>query len=190
MRGGVVADWQGESRDRGSKNRTKRTVFMNRAPIAKEAPAISGLQHQRRPKYRPRMKDLRRPVFCHAARLWQAADAGDDGLWRAPRRSLRCNVSCGPALRRNRGYRYSEHLSIRPRFEKRTRFLRRNSANPPVNSRTLNPIKSVRAQVSAEEWQTRVDLAACYRLTATYGMTATIAHHISCRVPRTHHHFL
>ena len=34
-----------------------------------------------------------------------------------------------------------------------------------MNARTLD-ITSVRNQVSAEEWQTRVDLAACYRLVA------------------------
>ena len=44
--------------------------------------------------------------------------------------------------------------------------------------------------MSAEEWQTRVDLAACYRLTAMYGMTEMIANHISCRVPGSHDHFL
>jgi len=46
-------------------------------------------------------------------------------------------------------------------------------------------VKSVREQVSAEEWQARVDLAACYRLTAMYGMTEMVANHISCRVPGT-----
>src|SRR5260221_3416774 len=62
--------------------------------------------------------------------------------------------------------------------------------NPPVNSPAIKLIKSVREQVSAEEWQTRVDLAACYRLTAMYGMTEMIANHISCRVPGSHDHFL
>ena len=38
--------------------------------------------------------------------------------------------------------------------------------NRPVNSPAIKIVKSVRDQVSAEEWQTRVDLAACYRLTA------------------------
>src|SRR3984885_3437424 len=61
---------------------------------------------------------------------------------------------------------------------------------PPVNSPAIRAVKSVREQVSAEEWQTRVDLAACYRLTAMYGMTEMIANHISCRVPGTHDHFL
>src|SRR5260370_30546991 len=60
----------------------------------------------------------------------------------------------------------------------------------PGNSPAIKLIKSVREQVSAEEWQPRVDLAACYRLTAMYGMTEMIANHISCRVPGTHDHFL
>ena len=62
--------------------------------------------------------------------------------------------------------------------------------NPPVNSPAIKIVKSVREQVSAEEWQTRVDLAACYRLTAMYGMTEMISNHISCRVPGSHDHFL
>ena len=60
----------------------------------------------------------------------------------------------------------------------------------PVNSPAIKVVKSVREQVSPEEWQTRVDLAACYRLTAMYGMTEMIANHISCRVPGSHDHFL
>src|SRR5256885_10146918 len=47
----------------------------------------------------------------------------------------------------------------------------------------LKTKKSVREQVSAEEWQKRVDLAACYRLMDLYGMTEMTANHISTRVP-------
>ena len=47
--------------------------------------------------------------------------------------------------------------------------------NPPVSSPAIKVVKSVREQVSPEEWQARVDLAACYRLTALYGMTEMIA---------------
>lgn len=50
--------------------------------------------------------------------------------------------------------------------------------------------KSVREQVSAEEWNTRVDLAACYRLMAEFGMTEMIANHISARVPGQEGEFL
>ena len=48
----------------------------------------------------------------------------------------------------------------------------------------------VRDQVSAEEWSTRVDLAALYRLVASEGMTDLAATHISARVPGPEHHFL
>ena len=50
--------------------------------------------------------------------------------------------------------------------------------------------KSVRDQVSAEEWQTRVDLAATYRLIAHYGWDDLIYTHLSARVPGPEHHFL
>jgi ribulose-5-phosphate 4-epimerase/fuculose-1-phosphate aldolase len=49
---------------------------------------------------------------------------------------------------------------------------------------------SVRDQVSAEEWQARVDLAAAYRLVALYGWDDLIFTHISARVPGGEHHFL
>src|SRR5579885_2692573 len=44
-------------------------------------------------------------------------------------------------------------------------------------------IPSMRERVSPEEWEVRVDLAACYRLVDFYGMTDMIANHISARVP-------
>ena len=50
--------------------------------------------------------------------------------------------------------------------------------------------KSVREQVSKEEWDTRVNLAACYRLMAEFGMVEMIANHISARVPGTQNEFL
>ena len=52
------------------------------------------------------------------------------------------------------------------------------------------PQKSIREQVSAEEWQLRVDLAACYRLVALYGWDDLIFTHISARIPGPEHHFL
>jgi ribulose-5-phosphate 4-epimerase/fuculose-1-phosphate aldolase len=48
----------------------------------------------------------------------------------------------------------------------------------------------VREQVSAQEWQTRVDLAAAYRLIALYGWDDLVFTHISARVPGPEHHFL
>jgi len=50
--------------------------------------------------------------------------------------------------------------------------------------------QTVREQVSTEEWQTRVDLAAAYRLVALYGWDDLIFTHISARVPGPGHHFL
>jgi len=49
---------------------------------------------------------------------------------------------------------------------------------------------SVKDRVSAEEWETRVNLAACYRLAAHFRMTDLIYTHISARVPGPEHHFL
>jgi len=56
---------------------------------------------------------------------------------------------------------------------------------------TASPKTStIREQVSAEEWQARVDLAAAYRLVALYGWDDLIFTHISARVPGPEHHFL
>jgi len=48
----------------------------------------------------------------------------------------------------------------------------------------------VKAMVTEEEWQQRVDLAACYRLVASYGWDDLVFTHISARVPGPGHHFL
>jgi ribulose-5-phosphate 4-epimerase/fuculose-1-phosphate aldolase len=45
-------------------------------------------------------------------------------------------------------------------------------------------------QVSAEEWQTRVDLAACYRLVASFGWSDLVFTHITARVPGEQDRFL
>lgn len=45
--------------------------------------------------------------------------------------------------------------------------------------------RSLRNQVSEQEWKTRVDLAACYRLMAMYGMTDMIYNHITAKIPGT-----
>ena len=44
-------------------------------------------------------------------------------------------------------------------------------------------IESVKGQVSPEEWQTRVDLAAAYRLVAMYGWDDIVFTHITAKVP-------
>jgi ribulose-5-phosphate 4-epimerase/fuculose-1-phosphate aldolase len=45
-------------------------------------------------------------------------------------------------------------------------------------------------EVPRDEWQTRVDLAAAYRLVALYGWDDLIFTHLSARVPGPEHHFL
>jgi len=45
------------------------------------------------------------------------------------------------------------------------------------------PIPSMRGRCSEQEWQARVDLAACYRLVDLYGLSDMMANHISVRVP-------
>jgi len=44
-------------------------------------------------------------------------------------------------------------------------------------------IPSMKDRCSAQEWQARVDLAACYRLVDLFGMSDMMANHISVRVP-------
>ncbi len=51
-------------------------------------------------------------------------------------------------------------------------------------------IPSMKGVVSAEEWQLRCDLAACYRLAAAYGWSDLVFTHISARVPGDDHSFL
>ena len=49
---------------------------------------------------------------------------------------------------------------------------------------------SVRDQVTKEEWDARLNLAAAYRLVALYGWDDLVFTHISARVPGPEHHFL
>ena len=51
-------------------------------------------------------------------------------------------------------------------------------------------IPSRRAEVSAEEWRARVDLAAAYRLVALFKWDDLVFTHISARVPGTENEFL
>ncbi len=50
--------------------------------------------------------------------------------------------------------------------------------------------QTVREQISDEEWQIRVNLAACYRLIAAYGWDDLVFTHVSARVPGPDEHFL
>jgi ribulose-5-phosphate 4-epimerase/fuculose-1-phosphate aldolase len=59
-----------------------------------------------------------------------------------------------------------------------------------MNAPAVKLDRNVRDLVSPEEWETRVNLAACYRLMAVYDMTEMIANHISARLPGSHGEFL
>lgn len=54
----------------------------------------------------------------------------------------------------------------------------------------LEERKQLREKVSPEEWEARVELAACYRLIAHFRMTDWIYNHISARIPGSHEHYL
>jgi ribulose-5-phosphate 4-epimerase/fuculose-1-phosphate aldolase len=51
-------------------------------------------------------------------------------------------------------------------------------------------IASLKQVVSEQEWELRVQLAACYRLVALYGWSDLVFTHISARIPGPEHHFL
>src|SRR5688572_18369788 len=60
----------------------------------------------------------------------------------------------------------------------------------PMSTANQLSIPSVQHRVSAEEWQTRVDLAACYRLVAHFGWSDLVFTHITARVPGVENEFL
>jgi ribulose-5-phosphate 4-epimerase/fuculose-1-phosphate aldolase len=51
-------------------------------------------------------------------------------------------------------------------------------------------VRTMPARVSAEEWQTRCDLAACYRLVDLFGWSDLVNTRITARVPGQHNQFL
>jgi ribulose-5-phosphate 4-epimerase/fuculose-1-phosphate aldolase len=51
-------------------------------------------------------------------------------------------------------------------------------------------VPSLKAKVSPEEWEIRVELAAAYRMVAHYGWDDLIFTHLSARIPGPEHHFL
>src|SRR5438477_5348650 len=57
-----------------------------------------------------------------------------------------------------------------------------------IMSSTARAIPSTR--MSEAEWQTRLDLAACYRLVDLFGWSDLINTRITARVPGPHDHFL
>ena len=54
----------------------------------------------------------------------------------------------------------------------------------------MNEQSPIRAQCTEAEWQTRVDLAACYRLVDMFGWSDLLGTHISARVPGEENAFL
>lgn len=60
----------------------------------------------------------------------------------------------------------------------------------PLDYLDLPPTPSVKDQVSPEEWEIRVELAALYRLAARHGFTDLGGTHFSARVPGPDDHFL
>lgn len=61
---------------------------------------------------------------------------------------------------------------------------------PHMNAPEKLLIPSLQDKVTPEEWETRVNLAACYRLVADFGWSDLVFTHISARVPGTDDHFL
>jgi len=59
-----------------------------------------------------------------------------------------------------------------------------------MNATTQAETDALRQRVGEEEWQLRVDLAACYRLVALYGWSDLVFTHISARLPGPRHEFL
>ena len=59
-----------------------------------------------------------------------------------------------------------------------------------MNTPAIATIASIKNKVSADEWQTRVDLAACYRLVASYGWDDLVFTHITAKIQGVENQFL
>ena len=60
-----------------------------------------------------------------------------------------------------------------------------------MESRVLRPVDSMRhPRISEQQWQVRVDLAACHRLADLYGFSDIVWNHITARVPDEPDRFL
>jgi len=63
-----------------------------------------------------------------------------------------------------------------------------SSVRPTNNDSELHALNNVAADHYSDiEWQTRVDLAAAYRLVHFYGWTSQVYNHITARIPDTEH---
>jgi ribulose-5-phosphate 4-epimerase/fuculose-1-phosphate aldolase len=60
----------------------------------------------------------------------------------------------------------------------------------PIDMGARLPNKSLKGEVSAEEWERRCELAAFFRLIAHYGLNTSPDNHITARVPGEPDHFL
>jgi ribulose-5-phosphate 4-epimerase/fuculose-1-phosphate aldolase len=67
-----------------------------------------------------------------------------------------------------------------------TRRLQNKESTMSVSAETT----TAKDEIDPAEWQTRVDLAACYRLISLYGMSDLIYNHITARVPNSEGHVL
>ena len=54
---------------------------------------------------------------------------------------------------------------------------------PNVDIAAIRDVKSLKGSLPPEEWDARVDLAACYRLVRANGWNMNIFNHASMRVP-------
>ena len=59
-----------------------------------------------------------------------------------------------------------------------------------MNTSPHTTVASLKNKVSADEWQTRIDLAACYRLVALYGWDDLVFTHITAKIAGTENQFL
>lgn len=59
-----------------------------------------------------------------------------------------------------------------------------------ISTSEWDSTKKVKTSVSAEEWQTRVDLAACYRAVAMMGWDDLVFTHITAKIPGVENQFL
>src|SRR5256885_1064138 len=103
-----------------------------------------------------------------------AGREGNDEAHRLRRISLRMRPCCGE--REQNGRKEAHRYILAPAMDKLP------------NYRT--DFRCIRDEVSAEEWQARVELAACYRLVDYYGMTDLTYNLITVRVPGPEHYNL
>ena len=59
-----------------------------------------------------------------------------------------------------------------------------------MNTSVHTSVASLKNKVSADEWQTRIDLAACYRLVALYGWDDLVFTHITAKIAGVENQFL